>query len=176
MTPSFPSHPWNPVLHFNDISGGLCSTRRKYPEIMWRHFMLSYVLYRLALVCFGDRRCDQRGDSVAPDVDAETDAATDVAPQVVMVSGGCALFVGGGVEGWVGLHHFHYVLHYPCVGNAVCIFVFYQYPFWFFVSVYVVLLFNFFTRVLLIIYLVKLLNLFVRLMIWLNNQLMRGVF
>jgi hypothetical protein len=36
--------------------------------------------------------------------DAETDVATDLAPQVVMVSGGCAL-----VEGWVGLHHFHSV-------------------------------------------------------------------
>jgi hypothetical protein len=102
---------------------------------------------------------------------AETDVATGLAPQVVMVSGGCAL-----VEGWVGLHHFHYVLHCPCVGNAVCIFVFYQYPFWFFVSVYVVLLFNFFNLVLLIIQLVKLLNLFVRLMIWLANQLMRNVF
>jgi hypothetical protein len=103
--------------------------------------------------------------------DAETDVVTDFAPQVVMVSGGCAL-----VEGWVGLHHFHAVLHFPCVGNAVCIFLFYQYPFWFFVSVYVVLLFNFFNRVLSIIQLVKLLNLFVRLMIWLANQLMRDFF
>jgi hypothetical protein len=86
--------------------------------------------------------------------DEETDVANDLAPQVVMVSGGCAL-----VEGWVGLHDFHYVLHSLCLGNAVCIFVFYQYQFWFFVSVYVVLLFNFFNRVLLIIQLVKLLNL-----------------
>jgi hypothetical protein len=67
--------------------------------------------------------------------DAETDVATDFAPQVVMVNGGCAL-----VEGWVGLHYLHSVLHCPCVGNAVCIFVFYQYPFWSFASVYVVLL------------------------------------
>jgi hypothetical protein len=144
MIPSFYSQPRHPVRLINYFSGGLCNTRRKYPENIWRHCILSYVAYHLARFDFGDRRGDRWGDDNNCD-NRRSDRCGDRCGNRCGDDGcdGKWGLCGGG-----GVHHFHWLIHCSYAGYAICALLFCQSLFYFIISCNLVFIFNFFNNAL----------------------------